>query len=330
HAYESESNANDSKKLWISLSKKLNAFYLFTRPHTILGTVSFHKFSEFLRIVGITSVSLLPLESVADFSLTFLIGLIKALVPALLMNIYVVGLNQIFDVEIDKINKPNLPLASGEFSMSKGVLIVVACGILSFAIGWKSRSPPVLFALCISFLLGSVYSIDLPFLRWKRYAFLAASCILCVRAILVQIAFFLHMQRYVLGKPAVLTKSVLFATAFMCFFSVVIALFKDIPDIDGDKDFGIQSFTVRLGQERVFWLCIKLLLTAYLAAMFVGASSSNMYKKFVTVIGHGLLASVLWFNACSLDLKKKSSITSFYMLIWKLFYAEYFLIPFVQ
>lgn len=50
HAHESESNANDSKKLWISLSKKLNAFYLFTRPHTILGTVSFHKFSEFLRV----------------------------------------------------------------------------------------------------------------------------------------------------------------------------------------------------------------------------------------------------------------------------------------
>lgn len=43
-----------------------------------------------------------------------------------------------------------------------------------------------LFPFCFIF--------QLPFLRWKRFAFLAASCILCVRAILVQIAFFLHMQ----------------------------------------------------------------------------------------------------------------------------------------
>lgn len=116
-------------------------------------------------------------------------------------------LNTVIWLEFFKqINKPNLPLASGEFSMSKGVLIVVACGILvmlllklvrsfdksyihyvkiyvdasfvlslqSFAIEWKSRSPPVLFALCISFLLGSVYSIDVRFFRycWVMISFL--------------------------------------------------------------------------------------------------------------------------------------------------------------
>ena len=30
-------------------------------------------------------------------------GLLQALIPALLMNIHIVGLNQIFDVEIDKV-----------------------------------------------------------------------------------------------------------------------------------------------------------------------------------------------------------------------------------
>lgn len=35
-----------------------------------------------------------------------------------------------------------------------------------------------------------------------------------------------HFQMYVYGRPAVLTKPVIFATAFMSFFSVVIALFK--------------------------------------------------------------------------------------------------------
>lgn len=78
------------------------------------------------------------------------------------MNIYVVGLNQLFDVEIDKVcfnpnlscvllrfcilrkdddyilrlqvNKPTLPLASGEFSMSTGVVLVAASCIMVFSL----------------------------------------------------------------------------------------------------------------------------------------------------------------------------------------------------
>ncbi|KAL5974023.1 hypoxanthine-guanine phosphoribosyltransferase [Asimina triloba] len=106
------------------------------------------------------------------------------------------------------------------------------------------------------------------------------------------------MQTFVFMRPAAFSRPLIFATAFMTFFSVVIALFKDIPDIDGDKIFGIQSFSVRLGQERV--------------------------------LGHLALASILWARAKSVDLKSKAAVTSFYMFIWKLFYAEYFLIPLVR
>lgn len=35
------------------------------------------------------------------------------------MNVSIVGLNQLYDVEIDKINKPYLPLASGEMTQSQ-------------------------------------------------------------------------------------------------------------------------------------------------------------------------------------------------------------------
>ncbi|OVA01358.1 UbiA prenyltransferase family [Macleaya cordata] len=253
----------------------------------------------------------------AELSPTFFVGVLKALLPAILMNIYVVGLNQLFDVEIDKVNKPDLPLASGDFSMGMGVAIVSTFSFMSFAMGLIFQSPPLLYALIISFLLGSVYSIELPFLRWKRHAFLAAACILSVRALVVQLAFFVHMQKYVLGKPTIITRSLVFATAFMCFFSAVIALFKDIPDVDGDRDFGIQSFSVRLGQERVFWLCVNMLLIAYGAAVIVGASSPFILSKIVMVLGHCTLASILWLRARSVDLTSKEAVTSFYMFIWK-------------
>ncbi|CAL5041702.1 unnamed protein product [Urochloa decumbens] len=311
-------NTNRFEKIGIEITKKLRAFYWFCRPHTIIGT-----------ILGITSVSLLPMKSLDDLSVTVLWGFLEALASALCMNIYVVGLNQLFDIEIDKVNKPTLPLASGEFSVRTGVLLVVAFLVMSISIGIRSKSAPLMCALFVSFLLGSAYSIDVPLLRWKRHPFLAAFCILVVRAILVQLAFFTHMQQHVLKRPFAPTRSVVFATLFMCCFSAVIALFKDIPDVDGDRDFGIRSLSVQLGQHRVYRLCINMLMTAYTAAILVGASSTNLYQKIAIMFGHGLLAFVLWQRAQQFDVTNKTCITPFYMFIWKLFYAEYFLIPFV-
>lgn len=54
------------------------------------------------------------------------------------------------------------------------------------------------------------------------------------RAVMVQLGFFFHMKQ-ALGYPAVITLPLLFAMGFMLFFSIVIALFKDIPDVRGDS-----------------------------------------------------------------------------------------------
>ncbi|CAA7408202.1 unnamed protein product [Spirodela intermedia] len=297
----------------------LDAFYRFSRPHTVIGTV-----------LSIISVSLLAVETVSDISPLFFTGLLEAVVPALFMNIYIVGLNQLYDIEIDKVNKPNLPLASGEYSLRTGTAIIAGFAFMSFFTGWFVGSWPLFWALFISFILGTAYSINLPFLRWKRFAVVAAICILAVRAVIVQMCFFLHMQTFVFRRPVILSRPLIFATAFMSFFSVVIALFKDIPDIEGDRIFGIRSFSVRLGQQKVFWICVYLLQIAYGAAVVTGAFSPFVWSRYVTVLGHVVLASVLWTQAKSLDLKSKSSITSFYMFIWKLFYAEYLLIPLVR
>ncbi|XP_020976058.1 homogentisate phytyltransferase 1, chloroplastic-like isoform X2 [Arachis ipaensis] len=84
----------------------------------------------------------------------------QAMVAALFMNIYIVGLNQLSDIEIDKINKPYLPLASGEYSVGTGVTIVASFSFLNFWLGWIVGSWPLFWALFISFVLGTAYSID--------------------------------------------------------------------------------------------------------------------------------------------------------------------------
>ncbi|CAA2991706.1 homogentisate phytyltransferase 1, chloroplastic [Olea europaea subsp. europaea] len=302
---ENSHESEPSKSHWRSIQHALDAFYRFSRPHTVIGTA-----------LSIMSVSLLAVEKLSDFSPLFFTGVLEAIAAALLMNIYIVGLNQLSDIEVDKVNKPHLPLASGEYSVTMAVMIVSSFAF--FSLGWMVGSWPLFWALFISFVLGTAYSINVSsfFYRYQFYS----SCHWTEN--------FITMHVY--GRPAVFSKSLIFATAFMSFFSVVVALFKDIPDIVGDKIFGIRSFTVRLGQQRVFWICISLLEMAYLVALSVGVTSSCIWSKWITVIGHIVLASLLWNRANSIDLKNKNAITSFYMFIWKLFYAEYLIIPLVR
>jgi hypothetical protein len=69
--------------------------------------------------------------------------------------------------------------------------------------------------------------------------------LLARRAVLVQLGFYLHMRSALGGAGAgAITRPVAFATAFMLLFSIVIALFKDIPDVVGDSKVGWQMSLV--------------------------------------------------------------------------------------
>ncbi len=51
------------------------------------------------------------------------------MIALLLGNAYIVGINQIFDRDIDVLNKPFLPVASGEMSTNVAWMAVILSGI---------------------------------------------------------------------------------------------------------------------------------------------------------------------------------------------------------
>ncbi|PSC70256.1 putative homogentisate phytyltransferase chloroplastic [Micractinium conductrix] len=254
-------------------------------------------------------------------------ALAQALSSALLMNICIVGINQLYDIEIDRVNKPYLPLAAGDWSLGTARGVVAATGAAALAIGVAAGSPPLLATLAGSLTLGIAYSTDLPFLRWKRSPVLAAACILSVRAILVQLGFFWHMQLALGAATPVLTRPIAFATAFMLAFSVVIALFKDVPDVAGDSQAGVRTLSVRMGPKRVFWICIALLEAAYAGAILVGLQSELLWSRAATTAAHACLGALLMWRARRTDLSSPKEISKCYMWTWGLFYSEYLLLP---
>lgn len=281
-----------------------------------------------------TTISIISVCSLAcsgiGLTSTAVEGMMTALVPALLMNVAIVGLNQVFDVEIDKVNKPYLPLASGQMSLTAGIAIVTVTAILSLALGIHSGSAPLFWTLLLSLVLGVLYSTDLPFMRWKRFPVLAAGCVLAVRAIFVQFGFYYHMKLALGTAQFTLTRPLTFAITFMLFFSIVIALFKDLPDIKGDEQAGISTFGVRFGVKSVFDICVSLLVGAYAVAVVFGLSASVWWSTLVIPAGHTALAAFLLHKAKAVNVNRRSDLTDFYMFIWKLFYLEYALIPFLR
>jgi len=224
------------------------ALVRFSRPHTVFGTM-----------VSVASVSLM---AVSAPNVIFFDIFGKAICSALCMNVAIVGLNQVYDKKIDMVNKPYLPLASGEFNASTALFIIAFSVLISVLFGVYSDSTPLICTLVSSLAFGLMYSVDIRMLHWKENPFLATSCILIVRALIVQIGFYCHaLGSGFLGIE--LRRNLVFSIFFMCIYSVVIALFKDIPDVMGDAQEGIQTLSVRFGISSTFKICILLLTLAY-------------------------------------------------------------------
>ncbi|KAG9154385.1 hypothetical protein Leryth_000813 [Lithospermum erythrorhizon] len=238
-------------------------------------------------IIGITSVSLLPLESFADFSPCLWVGILKALVPSIAMNIYVVGLNQLFDIEIDKVNKPNLPLAAGEFSMESGIAIV-STFLLMFCPGDPVSVATSVFYSRSEFSHGKCIFCRVAYTEMEKERISFCNVHSHCQTIVVQFAFFIHIQKVILRIPVIFTRSLICAAAFMSLFTIVIALFKDSHFNRTYPMWMVMetSASSRSVSVLVFSLCVGTLLLAYGAAIAVGASCSVLMSKLITVLAH--------------------------------------------
>lgn len=106
-----------------SISAKIRALYKFTRPHTIRGTI-------LASIAGTTRALIDTPGAIASANWGFMLPrAFIGMVALLLGNAFIVGINQIYDKGIDELNKPFLPVASGEMSQRFAWIAVLASGI---------------------------------------------------------------------------------------------------------------------------------------------------------------------------------------------------------
>lgn len=290
-----------------------SSLWKFSRPHTIIGTS--------LSVLALYLISLATTNQV--ISPTNFAQMLVVWLACLCGNVYIVGLNQLWDVEIDRINKPHLPLASGEFTLQQGKWIVGITGIFALIIAALAGS--WLFATVgISLIIGTAYS--LPPIRLKRFPLLAAFCILTVRGMIVNLGLFLHFGDKLSGAEY-LNPYVWTLTLFILLFTIAIAIFKDVPDLEGDRQYNINTFTLVLGKPAVFNLSRWVITLCYVGMILAGIFWLSSLNTILFISCHIVLLVLLWWRSQNVDLSQKSAIADFYQFIWKLFFLEYLLFP---
>lgn len=292
----------------IRIATFLPELWRFSRPHTIVGT----------------TVSLLALWYLADVFAPDQVAdgraFAKTWLACIGANIFIVGINQLSDVSLDRINKPYLPIAAGEWSPSLGLYVVLFFLGLSLALCVGLESFWLNLTVGLSLLLGVVYS--LPPIRLKRFPFWAAFCIVAVRSLIVNLLLFAHLanwQQSIRDLPT----AIWLLTAVMFAFSVAIAWFKDLPDLKGDKQYGVHTLPVRIGRRRVLVYGSMVLIFVLLAAgRYALAQLGNLTLGWGQIaMAFPVLFGLQYLSEEHIDDPQR--LRRFYLGLWGLFYLIY-------
>ena len=273
----------------------------FSRPHTIIGTV-----------ISITTLYSMVCDGTENLHLLLVL---KAIVTGLLCNIFIVGINQIEDIELDKINKPYLPLASGVLSLAQANQIVWGCfwGALIMA---AIIHPILIGVVGLSMGIGWAYSCPPFYLR--KHHLPAALSIAIVRGLMVNVGAY-YIFNLLINDSTIFSRDIIILCVFITLFSVVIAWFKDLPDMQGDQQFSIRSMAILYSAKGAILAGHLLLIPAYLITIY------NYRSSALLGIGHSILLLAFLINTGTLFFVKNQSYKQYYKRFWYLFFSEYIL-----
>lgn len=284
----------------------LKNLWAFSRPHTIIGS--------FLSITTLYLLAVYP-ASVTDLGSKLYW---MTLISAFGCNVFIVGLNQLLDIEIDKINKPFLPLASGTMSISQGKIIIGVSLVVCLLLAWLVDTY-VLLIMIVIIVIGIAYSA--PPLRLKNHHLPASLSIVAVRGIIVNYGigrFFEQQVSLSYNHVSMLIPLTIFMTAF----SLVIAWFKDLYDVKGDKQYGVQTLAATYNKKLAFILGNGIIILSYVVILSLFATT---YYSIFLLVAHALslIAYVIYFYISKI--KTQEDIYRFYMRFWVFFFLEYLL-----
>jgi len=178
---------------------------------------------------------------------------------------YVVGINDMYDLNTDRITNSSRPLVSGKITAHEHQVVTTVFLVLSMVAAYIVRYP---FFISIMIVIGLSYVYSSPPLRLKRIPFLAKFVIALCSTIICLAGFVVFSDNYsFLGFPPRIILTIL--VTFTLGLNVI-----DIKDMKGDKVTGTMTLPILFGDKwakraigilvLIAYLCIPIFLKSYI------------------------------------------------------------------
>jgi 4-hydroxybenzoate polyprenyltransferase len=209
-------------------------------------------------------------------------------------------LNQIYDLEIDRINKPGRPLVTGEISIRGAWIytwILYALGtiptwlvvVYPYSTWTQKLFAPLQWHECffiyvIALVSTFVYSVP-AFGRTKAHPIGANLTIAIPRGLLLKVAGWTMVARATHAEPW-------FIGAIFMFFLLGAASTKDFSDMEGDRAGGCRTLPIAFGVRKAAWMIAPFFILPWLL-MPIGAYTGILTGNptFIAILG---IVLALW------------------------------------
>jgi len=269
------------------LIEKLKSIFIITRPVNI--------------VITIISVIVAAFISVQNYTLSFeilLAGIAASLTAA---SGYII--NDIFDIEIDKVNRPDRPLPIGKISTKQAYIISFLFGSISLIISYLVSIPALIIVIVSHFILiiYSKYLKRIPLIGNITVAFLTGLVFI--------------YGGVVAGNPS----AAVIPAVFAFLVNLIREIVKDIQDIEGDSSAGLTTFPIKFGfqKSKALILVLTISLILYTIYPFITQIYKIEYFIIVVIVVNPVLVyslKVLYYQHSETSLKKTSNLLKLSMV----------------
>jgi len=177
--------------------------------------------------------------------------LLPGLIGAAMAAIFNAGsnaLNQIYDLEIDRINKPKRPLTSGRMTIAEAWRFTIVAYAATLVLAWfvaPQGRHECFWIVLIAVVATWIYSA--PPLRTKQRGMWANITIAIPRGVLLKVAGWSAVKTVVGDEPW-------FIGAIFGLFLLGASTTKDFADMEGDRRGGCLTLPILYGVKRAAWM----------------------------------------------------------------------------
>ena len=217
----------------------MSAYVQLARPFTLIAP-ALGFFSG-----AVTAIGAYPAE---PWSIQVLTPALIGSVMAAVLNAASNALNQIYDLAIDRVNKPARPLPSGQLSIRQAWGFTWICYAIALLLAWfvaPGGRHECFWIVLVAAILTFMYSV--PPIRTKRHGLWANVTIAVPRGLLLKVAGWSAVKTVIGVEPW-------FIGSIFGLFLLGASTTKDFSDMEGDRADGCRTLPIIYGVRRAAWM----------------------------------------------------------------------------